>query len=144
MPRKQAKHKYLNLEDLPNIPWATAQFYRYEGLWRSSGVCGLQYGQLPDGRNFIVLTELPQNEGTSITNMIEKLATWVITMLGYDPTDTVFIEHYPDSYNQGWSLVQPEWDGKVAKVPNGNDRWMWKYLSPGDAMSLLGIVEVTS
>ncbi len=148
MTRKQIQREYLTLEDLPNIPGAASSLYQYEGFWHCPCVCGLQTGELTDGRNFIVFTELPQNEGTSVTNMVERLVTWVVSMRGYDPANTVIIEHYPKRgeeicEQETWDLVLPEWVNGIARVPNEVGRWMWKHMTAAEAKALLGIVEVT-
>ncbi len=148
MTRNQIKHEYLALEDLPNIPGATSILYHYEGFWHCSCVCGLQTGELADGRNFIVFTELPQNEGTSVTNMVEDLATQAVRMFGYDPANMVIVEHYPIGAGpcggETWDLVLPEWVNGIAEVPNEQGRWMWKHMPVKEAKALLGIMEVTS
>ncbi|HEX5481678.1 MAG TPA: hypothetical protein VFZ08_03530 [Terriglobia bacterium] len=54
-----------------------AQIHHYRGWNAGSGQCGLEIFEPRDGVPVIVLTELPWNTNTSVTNMIEILAAEV-------------------------------------------------------------------
>jgi len=74
--------------------------YHYIGFWGCECVCGLEItkrGQFA----VVTLTELPDNEGTSITNMYEQLATQVYKERLSDirPQNIFWIEHYIDATN---------------------------------------------
>ena len=62
------------------------------------------------GRVVVVATELPDNPGTSITNMAEQLATQVCRAQNIAPQHLVWIEHYPGG---SWDLVTFGWDWRV-------------------------------
>ena len=47
-----------------------------------------------DGRSAVILTELPDNHGQSVTNASEVIAAAAADRFGLDPSNTVFIEHY--------------------------------------------------
>ena len=132
-----------NFDAMPQIPGAISQEYRYKGIGGCNCICGLQRGRNPQTRqNFIILTELPENKGTSITNWIEHLATQVVQEFGLDPTDTTIIEHYPErgeyeTFPETWDLVRPDWVNGVAKCPQS--RHMWKHLTKQQAFALIGL-----
>lgn len=54
-----------------------AQIHHYWGWNAGSGQCGLEIFDPPDGVPVIVLTQLPWNANTSVTNMVEILAAEV-------------------------------------------------------------------
>lgn len=52
--------------------------HTYGGFWGSTGHCGLQIFPGSDGIPVVILTELPSNDSTSVTNLIESLAAEVL------------------------------------------------------------------
>jgi hypothetical protein len=64
---------------------------------RGSGItrCYLQVYQRTDGLLIAVATEVPWNDGTSITNAIESIADGVRQSFQIAHEDLVLIEHYP-------------------------------------------------
>ena len=81
------------LDSLPRIPQTVSQLYEYEGFHGCACVCGLQHGRNHEtGKDFVILTELPGNTGTSVTNMVEVLAAQVLRRLGLDPANAIIIE----------------------------------------------------
>src|SRR3954452_20176628 len=44
----------------------------------------------------VVLTELPDNAGMSVTNACEDIATRIVQDFGINPQRTRFVEHYPE------------------------------------------------
>lgn len=54
-----------------------AKIHHYRGWNAGNGQCGLEIFEPPDGAPVIVLTQLPWNANTSVTNMIEILAAEV-------------------------------------------------------------------
>ena len=60
----------------------------------------------------VVATEVSDNEGTSMTNMAEELATMVCKAFDVKPDRLVWIEHYPErpiskreSFKESFDLV---------------------------------------
>lgn len=49
----------------------------------------------------VVLTELADNPGTSVTNAVESLAAQFCECYELDGADVVWVEHYPDARAQG-------------------------------------------
>ncbi len=97
--------------------------------WRSrkgESLSGLTLMRHPDGRYLVVVSELAENPGTSITNDPEAVIAHVLKtyLEGVEPARMLFLEHYRDSlsYSTGsgqqddrfdqW-LVQ--WSGGVAR-----------------------------
>lgn len=141
-------NQVLNFDAMPQIPGAISQEYHYEGIGQCDCVCGLQRGRNPQtGQDFIILTELPGNTGTSVTNWVEALATQVMQRFGLNPAKTIIIEHYPERgdhvlFEETWDLVQPNWVNGVAKCPQ--DRHMWKHLTEQEAFALIGLDSLTN
>lgn len=70
----------------------------------------------------IILTELPDNPGTSITNAAEGLATQVVAALNLDlqTCHPRWVEQYPSSHATPETLawIQLEWQGRIDPVTN--------------------------
>lgn len=68
------------------------------------------------GRKVVVLTEIAENRGMSITNASDHLATEICLHYDLNPDNTIWIEHYtPDSYagrgkDESFDLVRFGWD----------------------------------
>lgn len=96
-------------------------FY-YKGFVGCKSKCGLTITK--EGKKVtVILTELPSNHGTSVTNMIEDLATMIYWQFLKDvPVENIeWIEHYPptDSLNlpETFDRVVMKWDGKQFSHP---------------------------
>lgn len=90
----------------------------------------------------VVMTELKENVGTSITNRSERIAEEVVHRYGLQPGRCIFVEHYDqNSYNSGtakdihWALVTYDWAGKTASSPE------WSYISAGQFSALQDMFE---
>lgn len=75
--------------------------HTYGGFWGSAGHCGLQIFPGSDGVPVVILTELPSNDSTSVTNLIESLAAEVLETYLPDRAGQAppfhCIEHYPET-----------------------------------------------
>jgi len=49
-----------------------------------------------EGEPVVVVTELPDNPGMSVTNAIELIATGLTNIHGFPPDRTTWVEHYPE------------------------------------------------
>jgi len=68
--------------------------YEFTAATGVKASCGLRI--VRDGeQTVVVLTELPDNPGMSVTNAAEEIATQVRREFGLDPDQTRWIEHYP-------------------------------------------------
>ena len=70
--------------------------YNYKGFWCDS-VYDIEVNRRNDGKYVFVVTEPPNNPGTSVTNYGEHLATAMRSQYGLQPTELIWIEHYPES-----------------------------------------------
>ena len=80
--------------------------HQYFGYWSDGGRCRVRIYDRGAMIPVIVLTELPNNHNTSVTNLIENIAAEVVLEQEiehgerYSDADPPFvlIEHYPDRY----------------------------------------------
>jgi hypothetical protein len=97
--------------------------------------------------NVVVATEAPDNEGTSITNMAESVATQVARTYGIPLDKLIWIEHYvhegpdpkPGGIPETFALVTFD---TLAMNRGGNvgealAHPKWKYLRRDEAVELL-------
>lgn len=68
--------------------------FDFRGYHGSKAHCRIRAYRGRDGQFVVVATELPTNQGTSITNACETLAAEVCTRLEIDPTAMRWVEHY--------------------------------------------------
>lgn len=104
------------------------EIYHHKGFWDYDSKCGLSI-YLKGDKVMVMFTHLFDNYGTSITNVIENLATTVYydRLCAYEIKNIIFLEHYPANPNtfvRAWrngtlKLVEMEWTGKRFKDP----RW---------------------
>ncbi len=95
--------------------------FRFKGMGVHDSRCGVQIIQR-DGAATVILTELPDNPGTSVTNAIEDIATLIYKERLADlAADAItWIEHYPqrgkiaethDRVILQWEPSTPHWQG---------------------------------
>jgi len=81
------------------LPKTADYRYDYRGFWQSEGFCRIRVFEAPGRTPVIVATELPDNPGTSITNLVEYLAPEIIAKhfphRFEEEEPVVWIEHYP-------------------------------------------------
>ena len=76
--------------------------HHYHGFWRPGGICHIEIYEAAEQPPIIVCSELPENENTSITNMVEYLCAEVMRahfsrLFEAIAPPIVWIEHYsPD------------------------------------------------
>ena len=82
--------------------------YPYTGFHGCDSTCNLEII-----KNLVIATEIPENEGTSITNMAEHLATRICQEFNIEPSHLIWIEHYAErgDYPESYDLVQFNLDG---------------------------------
>jgi hypothetical protein len=107
----------------------TSMECHYIGFWGHPAKCGLEI-EKKNKKIDVTLTELPDNPGTSVTNMVEQLATMVYHEFLYDtPVENIrWLEHYPERGTLKESLDEVEmlWDDVRFSKPK------WKRLKYGD------------
>lgn len=70
--------------------------HHYKRYLGCASRCRIRIYQDPERTPVVIATELQDNEGTSITNMAERLASeWSRDEQTGQPTEIIWIEHYP-------------------------------------------------
>ncbi len=103
------------------------RIYEYEGYHGRPARCRLRIFTDPDRPTVVLVSELPDNPGTSVTNRAAYLHGKVAAEFRLDPSTLLWIEHYtdPDRYRRvtfrpiRWQIVSPEW---VAALLEGGGR----------------------
>ena len=123
--------------------------YDFKGLWQFDSHClvNLYYNDLT-GKHVFILTEPPDNEGTSVTNWVEHIAADLLTQYGFDPSNTVIIEHYPirgtfSQFPEVWSVVEPDFihkpDGTWKGSTRRDGRHMWRHVEAAEVNRIVGL-----
>ena len=95
--------------------------YNYEGFHGCVCICDLEII-----KNLVIASEMPENEGTSVTNFAEQLATLVCQEFEIEPKHLIWIEHYPErdgvsrKYAESYDLVSFNLNGDGVF---SNPRW---------------------
>lgn len=111
------------------------EVYEYRGYHDCESKCGLEIYRQPSKSVMVVVTELDDNPGTSITNVAEHLATAVCRDKGISPQKLTWVEHYPLSrFNNGphWSIVTFDFDWQAGRFTNPD----WVYVKPEEIEAL--------
>lgn len=119
--------------------------YWYSAPWGSrpkADSCCLVRMFAPAGRQpVVVLTELPENQGMSVTNAFEFLAADIKQLFAL-PEDTVWVEHYTDRREGGSDESLAE-NFALVSFEGGPDvygrfgRPVWKHLEREDLFGML-------
>jgi hypothetical protein len=108
------------------------EIFHFSGKWEMPSLCGV-YIRRKDYGTLVVLTEMyEENPGSSVTGLVEIVATEVVNKYGIDPMTAVFIVHNPErsskyeffaemfyKANMRWDgekFVEVDWE-KVEKCP---------------------------
>jgi hypothetical protein len=114
------------------------QIYRYRSLAaQRQGYCRLRIYKQRDGSQTVLLTEVPNNPGQSITAASDVIASGLVKRYHLDPATTQWIEHWPaDSRDQrsedAFASVKYTWHDGVASSPR------WRRLSLERAEEITG------
>ena len=88
--------------------------HHYRGFYDDGGVCRLRTYEAPGRAPVILVTDLPENTNTSVTNIAEYLSAELIARLypaRFDhPEPVVWIEHYPSDPDGRPSFGRPSFD----------------------------------
>ncbi len=86
-------------------------------------------------QDILIVSELPENQGASVTNRAEWLHRQLCRNYDLDPEETIFIEHYgpgslqdENTYDQVFFTISPTGDFS---------RLEWTPLDPGEVRQLI-------
>ncbi|ABM97127.1 hypothetical protein [Methylibium petroleiphilum] len=90
-----------------------------EHLRVNGGLYSMARFDLADGRRLFVVSELAENDGPSVTNAAETIATAILSNYASDlePSQVVFLEHYDDEFSYSFMRAA----GRANRV--SFDRW---------------------
>ena len=98
--------------------------YEFKGFHGCQSRCEYEVHALEDGGSLLVLTEIEDNPGTSVTNMAEHLATDICRKENISPQGLVVVEHYPARGTwvaETFDLVTFDFDWRQGRFTN--PRW---------------------
>jgi len=123
----------------------------YKGYGGCEAFCGIKIWVIGGGagsalphRYVVVMTQLEENKGTSVTNASEIIATTVLRDLlpKADPDIITWIEHYPprgdvrDRMPETYDLVMLRYDGDKFQMDRRDGQHPWKHLVEKDLKEL--------
>jgi len=76
----------------------------FKGYYGCNSKCGIEIYQNRN-KNIVIMTELPENKGTSVTNACEAIATILFKNHNINPEDTIYIEHYHRDKKDTYDLI---------------------------------------
>lgn len=94
-----------------------SEAYPYKGYNGCNCICGIEVIN-----SFVIVTELEENPGTSITNASESLAKQICNEFSIDPNKLILIEHYPNSRAK-YSLVILGWNEHLKMFDKSKTTW---------------------
>jgi hypothetical protein len=114
------------------------QIYRYRSLAaQRQGYCRLRiYAR--GSSHVVLLTEVPNNPGQSITAASEVIATGLVKRYRLDPAHTFWLEHWPADNNDtltqdAYASVKYTWQDGLATDPH------WRQLTLEQAEAKTGV-----
>ncbi len=111
--------------------------YHYPSTYskKNDAVCGVTVYHYKD-KNILIVSELLENQGTSVTNRADWLHRQLCQNYDLDPKETIFIEHYGprilekmNTYDQIIFSISPTGD---FSQPG------WTRLEPSEVAALIG------
>lgn len=94
--------------------------HNFTGFWGCDSKCKVHKTEI-HGITHICFEELDDNEGTSVTNMSEHLATEMVQRFNLVPGKCKFFESYPDNRHRkdrSFDEILYTWNGNKASQPN--------------------------
>lgn len=142
-------------DDRPVARLLLDERYEYRGYHHDGGITRVRLYDRQDAPPAMLLTELPENRNTSLTNMVEYLVAEIGTLLiphRFDEAEPfLVIEHYPAEPQsrvrelaeerfaqvtfEDWKLRR-QWLGGVERKRVGQPTWT--HLTDEDLVALLG------
>jgi hypothetical protein len=100
----------------------------YPNYHNGNAHCHIELWRDDEGNAAVICTEVNDNEGTSVTNQCEVIASIIIEHFKLDPLRLTWIEHYPDHHanifdemcSEHFSLVK---FARILRKPERLPRW---------------------
>ncbi len=116
--------------------------HNYGGYFGCASQCRIRVYHAPERPPVVIATELPENQGTSVTNMAERLATeWARDEETGEAAEIVWIEHYPEERNRFGRRVFEETFalvtfqcGQLGEFTNPE----WQYITRAEVERMIG------
>lgn len=112
--------------------------FKYKGIGGCDCICDIELEPLDNGMMLVMITESPENVGTSVTNAAELLHPQIIREFGLEDEDLVWIEHYPpvdglqeESYDLVRFTLEQDANGQPLLRP------AWQRISDDQAMAFV-------
>jgi hypothetical protein len=114
--------------------------FEYPNLWNGSTRCYLQVYYQAGEPLIAVATELPDNDGTSVTNGIERIADAIRRQFKVAYEDLVVIEHYLGRGHRRGRAEYPEIFSRVRFDIRGGQfrRPQWSHVPRTELETLIG------
>jgi len=109
--------------------------YRSDAYGGRDSTCRLRVYEMANKINVVILTELDENHGASVTNTIEAAAQEVSKEYDLKSENTIFIEHYDKRANESeerFDLVNLNWNLGRATTPH------WRHIPKREVEALIG------
>jgi hypothetical protein len=120
------------------MPLSREMYFHFKDELRRSGACRIRIYDVGH-RVVVIATDL--DEGPSVTNAAEEIATQVVAQFGIDVERLVWVEHYRrldtrarpgTALGEEYDLVIFEWDGEHFTHPD------WTYSNRQEIEELVG------
>jgi len=109
----------------------TDTIFHYKGFWNCDSQCRIRIYETPE-KTVVIATELDENEGTSITNVCERLIKEVGEHYQLSFQRTIWIEHYPPD-----NVIEREHTYSVAGI-NFSGKASWTHIERKKVEELIG------
>jgi hypothetical protein len=94
------------------------EIFHFKGKWEMPSLCGVYIRKKEQG-TLVILTEMyEENPGSSVTGMVEPIATEVVGKYNIDPVAAEFIVHNPERsskyefFAEMFYRAKMQWDGE--------------------------------
>lgn len=116
--------------------------HHYKGYFGCASMCRIRVYHDAERPPVVVATELEDNEGTSVTNTAEHLAThWARDEAIGEVGEIVWIEHYPEEHNRRGNRMFEETFSLVTFRRGKRGEYThpeWQYISRADVEAIIG------
>jgi hypothetical protein len=107
--------------------------FEFKGFFGCYSKCGYRLEQT-DKWTVLIVSELDDNPGTSITNAVEILFPQICEKLNLDPEKLVWVEHYSETpvYVEIWDVVTMDFEDNKPKLMSPK----WERISTDDVRKI--------